>query len=421
MSNKIQSVRGMNDILPDTIHHWQRLEKTFANLLDSYGFSEIRTPIVESTALFKRSIGEVTDIVEKEMYTFADRNSDSLSLRPENTASIVRAIIEHGLLQTRQKLWYQGPMFRHERPQKGRYRQFHQLGCEAFGMQGPGIDAEVIAIGCRLWRTLGLKNIELQINSLGTIEARNTYKTVLVKFLSLHKDILDDDSLRRLDTNPLRILDSKNQDVQNLLKDAPDLSEYLDDESTEHFAGLCELLDSVNIKYTINPQLVRGLDYYGKTVFEWVSTELGAQGTICAGGRYDGMVEHIGGKQPTPGVGFALGIERILDLLQQQELELTKAPPDIYLVLVGDKAQIAGIQLVEKLHDARSDISIISNHDGGSFKSQFKRADKSGARYALILGEDELEKQVVGIKNLIDNVQQEAIALDTIHDWIKTV
>lgn len=421
MSNKIQSVRGMNDILPDDIYLWQYVEQTFAALLDSYGYREIRTPLVEPTGLFKRSIGEVTDIVEKEMYTFSDKNGDSLSLRPENTASIVRALIEHGKLQSRHKLWYQGPMFRHERPQKGRYRQFHQLGCEAFGMQGPGIDAEIIILSARLWQKLGIKNVKLELNSLGTIESRNLYKDALVKFFKNREAELDADSKRRLDSNPLRILDSKNPDMQDLIADAPSLSDYLDGESAEHFAELCRILETIGIEYTINPRLVRGLDYYGKTVFEWMTTELGAQGTICAGGRYDSMVEHLGGKNTTPAVGFALGLERILALLKAQNIEPIKHNPDIYLVMVGDKAQAAGLALAEKLHDTRPDLTIISNHDGGSFKAQFKRADKSGARYALILGEDEIKNQIAGVKDLLNNEQLPAVDFEKIPDWLQNI
>jgi len=421
MNNKIQSVRGMNDILPAEIHLWQYVEQTFAGLVSSYGYTEIRTPIVEPTGLFKRSIGEVTDIVEKEMYTFPDRNGDSLSLRPENTASIVRAIIENGMLQSQQKLWYQGPMFRHERPQKGRYRQFHQLGCEAFGMQGPSIDTEIIAMSSRLWQLLGIRNVKLQLNSLGTIGARNSYKEALVSFLSAHKTQLDEDSKRRLNSNPLRILDSKNPDVKELLNLAPAIKDYLDPESAEHFNLLCQMLDALEIKYYLNPHLVRGLDYYGKTVFEWTSNELGAQDTICAGGRYDGMVENLGGKLATPAVGFALGLERILVLLETQNIAPAKTRPDIYLILAGDKAQTAGIKLAEKLHAARDDLTIISNHNGGNFKSQFKRADKANARYALILGDDEIQKHKVGIKDLTENQQLPDVELAAITDWILSI
>lgn len=416
MSKPLQAIRGMNDILPEQTPLWRYFEGTVANLLDGYGYRQIRMPIVEFTELFKRSIGEVTDIVEKEMYTFDDRNGDSLTLRPEGTASCVRAVLEHGISGGGQvqKLWYNGPMFRHERPQKGRYRQFHQIGVEVFNLDGPDIDAELIVLTWRLWGLLGLREVvKLELNSLGTSEARARYRDALVTFLSARIEQLDEDSQRRLKTNPLRILDSKNPDTQALLVDAPKLADYLDDESREHFAGLTARLDAAGIPYVINPKLVRGLDYYCKTVFEWVTDQLGAQGTVCAGGRYDGLVEQMGGK-PTPGVGFAMGIERLVLLIES----LDKVPAelarqiDVYLCAFGEAAELAAVPLAERLRDQIPGLRLQVNAGAGSFKSQLKKADKSGALYALVLGEDELARGVVACKPLRGQGEQLDFALD---------
>ncbi len=408
MANIIQAVRGMNDILPGDTPYWQRLEAEIRAVLAQYGYREIRFPIVEKTELFKRSIGEVTDIVEKEMYTFEDRNGDSLSLRPEGTACCVRAGIQHSLLtnQQVQRLWYMGPMFRHERPQKGRYRQFHQVGVEAFGMGGPDLDAELILMSARLWRRLGLDGLELQINSLGTSEARAVYRDRLVAYFSEHRDQLDADSLRRLESNPLRILDSKNPDMRALVEAAPKLSDYLDEDSREHFDSLCGLLDAAGLSYTVNPCLVRGLDYYSRTVFEWVTDQLGAQGTVCAGGRFDVLVEQLGGK-PTPAAGFAVGLERLLELVREQLQP--QHLPHAYLVLVGEAAQAEGLVLAERLREAQPGLRLVTHCGGGSFKSQFKRADKSGARVALVLGEDEVAQGTVGVKYLREDREQETL------------
>lgn len=413
----IQAVRGMNDILPGDTPYWQRLEAEIRGVLAQYGYREIRFPVVEKTELFKRSIGEVTDIVEKEMYTFEDRNGDSLTLRPEGTACCVRAGIQHSLLSNQQvqRLWYMGPMFRHERPQKGRYRQFHQVGVETFGMGGPDLDAELILISARLWQCLGLDGLVLQINSLGTAAARAVYREKLVAYFNRHREQLDADSLRRLESNPLRILDSKNPQLRALVAAAPKLSEYLDDESREHFDTLCGLLDAAGVRYTINPCLVRGLDYYSRTVFEWVTDRLGAQGTVCAGGRFDVLVEQLGGK-PAPAAGFAIGLERLLalvrDQLQPQYL------PHAYLVLVGQAAQAQGLVLAEKLRDAQPGLRLVTHCGGGSFKSQFKRADKSGAQVALVLGEDEVAQGTVGLKYLRENREQEIVSQEVLAEHL---
>lgn len=403
----IQAIRGMNDILPDETPEWRHLEEVVRQLLDAYGYREIRMPIVEKTELFKRSIGEVTDIVEKEMYTFEDRNGDLLTLRPEGTAGCVRAGIENGLLHNQvQRLWYRGPMFRHERPQKGRYRQFHQIGVEVFGLEGPDIDAEHILMTARLWRMLGLADsVELQLNSLGSIASRSAYRATLMEYLWHHVDELDEDSRRRLESNPLRILDSKNPEMRGLIEAAPKLIEHLDEESKVHFDTLCAILDSAGVNYTINPCLVRGLDYYGKTVFEWVTDKLGAQGTVCAGGRFDGLVEQLGGK-PTPAVGFAMGVERLVSLLEAEQVPQEQYRPHAYLVLVGDAAQQQGLVLAERLRDALPLLRLETHCGGGSFKSQFKKADKSGARLALILGEEEVGNATVGIKFLREEAEQ---------------
>lgn len=410
MAEKIQAVRGMNDILPDSTPHWQKLESVLRQLMGSYGYSEIRMPVVEKTHLFKRSIGEVTDIVEKEMYTFEDRNGESLTLRPEGTASCVRAGIEHGLLYNQeQRLWYMGPMFRHERPQKGRYRQFYQLGVETFGVGTPDVDAELILMTARLWKKIGIHDsVRLEINSLGSNEARSNYRDKLVEFLLPLKDQLDEDSQRRLETNPLRILDSKNPDVQKLVKDAPKLSDHLDDESKQHFERLCQILDTNNIPYTVNTNLVRGLDYYNRTVFEWITDKLGAQGTICAGGRYDGLTEQLGG-HATPASGFAMGLERIVALIEEMETEETPLA-DVYMVALGDQAELSATQLAEQLRDVWPDIKVRMNCGAGNFKKQFKRADKSGAKIALVIGEQEVQDGTVGVKYLREHKEQLVIS-----------
>lgn len=408
MSQKIQAIRGMHDILPADTPLWQRLESVARDVFAQYGYQEIRMPIVEQTALFKRSIGEVTDIVEKEMYTFEDRNGDSLTLRPEGTASCVRAGLENGLLHNQvQRLWYQGPMFRHERPQKGRYRQFHQIGVECFGMSGAAIDAELILLSHRIWQALGLSSeLQLQLNTLGTAEERLAYREQLVAYFSQHLDVLDEDSLRRLNSNPLRILDSKNPAMQALNDAAPKLLDVLGEESRAHFDRLRELLDQAGVAYQVNPRLVRGLDYYCHTVFEWVTESLGAQGTVCAGGRYDGLVEQLGGRA-TPAVGFALGLERLILMLQQQAQ--TAETPDVYVISQNQTAESVAFQLAETLRDQLPGLQVIVHCGGGSLKSQFKKADKTGARMALVLGEEELEKQLVGIKFLReDQPQQQA-------------
>ncbi|BEM78987.1 histidine--tRNA ligase [Serratia marcescens] len=408
MAKNIQAIRGMNDYLPEETALWQRIEGTLKQVLGSYGYSEIRLPIVEQTPLFKRAIGEVTDVVEKEMYTFEDRNGESLTLRPEGTAGCVRAGIEHGLLYNQeQRLWYIGPMFRYERPQKGRYRQFHQLGAEVFGLQGPDIDAELILLTARWWKALGIaEHVKLELNSIGSLEARANYRDALVAFLEQHVEVLDEDCKRRMYSNPLRVLDSKNPEVQALLNDAPRLSEYLDEGSRAHFAGLCELLAQAGIPYTVNERLVRGLDYYNRTVFEWVTTSLGAQGTVCAGGRYDGLVEQLGGRA-TPAVGFAMGLERLVLLVQAVNPEF-KAPSaiDVYVISSGSGTQSAAMQLAEQVRDAAPQLKLMTNYGGGNFKKQITRADKWGARIALILGESEVAAQQVVVKDLRSGEQE---------------
>ncbi|MEQ5287414.1 MULTISPECIES: histidine--tRNA ligase [Providencia] len=409
MGKNIQAIRGMNDYLPADTRVWQKIEATLKNILQGYGFSEIRTPIVEQTPLFRRAIGEVTDVVEKEMYTFNDRNDESLTLRPENTAGCVRAGIEHGLLYNQeQRLWYLGPMFRYERPQKGRYRQFHQLGAEVFGLAGPDIDAEVILMTARWWKALGIsEHVTLELNSIGSLEARANYRESLVAFLEQHKDKLDEDCKRRMYTNPLRVLDSKNQDVQTLLNDAPELFDYLDVESREHFDGLCKLLEAAGVQYRVNQRLVRGLDYYNRTVFEWVTTALGSQGTVCAGGRYDGLVEQLGGRA-TPAVGFAMGMERMVLLVQEVNPEFTAdaSVADVYLASFGENSQQAAILVAEKVRDALPTLRLMTNHGGGNFKKQLARADKQGAKIALILGEDEIQNNQATLKDLRTGVQE---------------
>lgn len=408
MAKNIQAIRGMNDYLPADTVVWQRIEGILKQVLASYGYSEIRLPLVEQTPLFKRAIGEVTDVVEKEMYTFDDRNGESLTLRPEGTAGCVRAGVEHGLLYNQeQRLWYMGPMFRYERPQKGRYRQFHQMGVEVFGLQGPDIDAELIMMTARWWKALGIADhVSLELNSIGSLEARAAYRDALVAFLEQHKDVLDDDCKRRMYSNPLRVLDSKNPDVQTLLNDAPTLADHLDDDSRTHFQGLCALLDDAGIAYTINQRLVRGLDYYNRTVFEWVTTSLGSQGTVCGGGRYDGLVEQLGGRA-TPAVGFAMGMERLVLLVQavNPEFEPTRIV-DVYVIASGQGVQSDAMQLAEKLRDAAPQLKLMTNFGGGNFKKQFARADKWGARVALVLGEDEVAANQVVVKDLRNGEQQ---------------
>ena len=420
MAKSIQAIRGMNDILPEQTPYWQYVENSFRQLMQSYGYQEIRMPIVESTALFKRSIGEVTDIVEKEMYTFEDRNGDSLTLRPEGTASCVRAAMQHGLLHNQiQRLWYSGPMFRHERPQKGRYRQFHQFGVEAFGLDGPDVDAELILMSNRLWQKLGMSDdVSLELNSLGSAETRQQYRKILVEYFSAHEAELDDDSKRRLQTNPLRILDSKNPAMQKLNENAPKLMDHLDAESKQDFEALCNILNDAGVSYKINPRLVRGLDYYSKTVFEWVTDKLGAQGTICAGGRFDGLVEQLGGKA-TPAIGFALGLERLIELLEIPENVQRENNLNVYLVLMGEQALSKGLPLAEQWRNEISGLKLQVNCGGGSIKSQMKKADKSGAGLAFILGDDELEKNVITVKFLREKKEQEVIGLSQITDYLK--
>lgn len=422
MANTIQAIRGMNDCLPTDSPLWQKVESTIKQVISAYGYSEVRMPIVEQTNLFSRAIGEVTDVVEKEMYTFEDRNGDSLTLRPEGTAGCVRAGIENGLLYNQeQRLWYMGPMFRHERPQKGRYRQFHQVGVEVFGLNGPDIDAEMIMMTARLWRELGIsEHVRLELNSIGSLEARANYRDALVAYLEQHQEVLDEDCKRRMYTNPLRVLDSKNPDIQAILGDAPKLSSYLDDESKQHFAGLCELLDSAGIEYQVNERLVRGLDYYNRTVFEWITQSLGAQGTVCGGGRYDGLVEQLGGKA-TPAVGFAMGLERLVLLLDTLGLNQVRRGVDVYLVTAGEGTMMAGMKLAEQLREAVPGLRIMTHFGGGNFKKQFKRADKVGAAVALVLGENEVEQSTVVVKDLIGGEQNTVAQADVVAQLIELV
>lgn len=414
MSTTIKAVRGMHDILPLQSPRWQHLEASIRRVVDAYGYDEIRMPAVESTELFKRTIGEATDIVSKEMYTFDDRNGDSLTLRPEGTAGCVRACIENGLLHNQmQRLWYSGPMFRHERPQKGRYRQFYQTGVEAYGLEGPDIDAELIIMTARLWRELGLEGLELQLNSLGTPAVRAAHREQLVAYLSDHRDQLDSESLVRLEKNPLRILDSKNPAMQAVIEAAPQLLDYLDGESRDHFEALKVLLDAAGVEYRLNPRLVRGLDYYQKTVFEWVTRDLGAQGTVCAGGRYDGLIEQLGGRM-TPAIGFAMGMERLLALLEDRGVVPTNAAPHAYLLLVGDSAARQGLLLAEQIRDALPSLKLRTHCGGGSLKSQMKKADRSGAALALLVGDDEVAERRITVKHLREELPQIAIGFDAI-------
>lgn len=402
MTEKLQAVRGMNDILPKESYQWRLLLEIFAKCLHQYGYKEIKLPIVENTQLFKRTIGEVTDIVEKEMYTFTDLNGESLTLRPEGTAGCVRACLEHGLLHhQQQKLWYCGPMFRHEKPQKGRYRQFHQFGVEVLGIEGTGIELELIAICQRLWKTLGLEHvIKLEVNTLATIDERQQYREKLIRYFKEHDSLLDDDSKKRIEKNPLRILDSKNPEMKALIQQAPKLIDMISEQSRQHFFDFCTGLQTLGIDYTVNPFLVRGLDYYGHTVFEWVTEALGSQGTVCAGGRYDSLVAQIGGK-PTPAIGFAIGIERLLLLHETiSSQSFTDSQPDVFFIAVGDDALAQAIKLAENLRDVQDTLQIIVNTAGGSIKSQFKKADKSHARLAVIIAEDELKQGMASIKDL---------------------
>jgi histidyl-tRNA synthetase len=421
MAKQIQAIRGMKDILPQQTPLWQYLEERVRDVLGRYGYDEIRMPIVEMTELFKRSIGEVTDIVEKEMYTFEDRNGDSLTLRPEGTAGCVRAGLENGLLfnQT-QRLWYQGPMFRHERPQKGRYRQFHQIGVEAYGMPGSDIDLELILITARLWRELGLDGLELQLNTLGTAEERSRYRQRLVDYFRGRFDELDEDSRRRLESNPLRILDTKNPDMAAVVAEAPTLMEHLGEESLAHFGQLRRGLDEAGVAYVLNPRLVRGLDYYSRTVFEWVTDQLGAQGTVCAGGRYDGLVEQLGGRASNA-VGFAMGLERLIALLEMTDIAQRLPGVDLYMIAMGEAAQRRGMQLAESLRDQLPRLRLIVHCGGGSFKSQFKKADKSRARYALVLGDDELARGEVGLKPLREAGEQQQVQLDALSEKLRAM
>ena len=411
MANNIQAIRGMHDVLPEQTPLWQYAEHMIRDVLGAYGYSEIRLPIVEKTELFKRSIGEVTDIVEKEMYTFDDRNGDSLTLRPEGTAGCLRACLEHGLLHNQvHRLWYYGPMYRHERPQKGRYRQFFQLGVETYGMSGPDIDAELILIMDRLWKKLGIRDkVRLQLNSLGTIAERLVYRETLVSYFQEHLDELDEDSLRRLETNPLRILDTKNPAMQQVVANAPELMAYLGDESLKHFNALTATLNDLGISYEINSRLVRGLDYYSKTVFEWVTDELGSQGTVCAGGRYDSLIEQLGGK-PNFAVGFAMGIERLLALIETLGNVPVTRSVDVYMIRVGETAEREGLRLAETIRNEAPGLKLQVNCGGGSFKSQFKKADKSGAEYAIILGDDEVSRGEVSVKSLRSEQEQQTLS-----------
>ncbi|MDB6089413.1 MAG: histidinol dehydrogenase [Gammaproteobacteria bacterium] len=406
MAEQIQPVRGMNDVLPAQIAAWQHLEGTVRDLLTDYGYEEIRVPIVEHTELFKRAIGEFTDVVEKEMYTFTDQGGESLTLRPEATAGVMRAAISNGMLRgARHKLWCIGPMFRHERPQKGRYRQFYQVNVEAIGFPGPDVDAELMAMTARLWRRLGIERVKLNINSLGTPEARRVYREKLVAYFRGHEARLDSDSKRRLEGNPLRILDSKNPEMQEIIAAAPLLTDHLDPESREHFDTLCNTLQDIGVAYEVNPRLVRGLDYYTRTVFEWTTDALGAQDAVCSGGRYDGLIAQLGGES-TPGVGFAMGVERAVELLVQAQRVPPAAAADVYVVVNGARATAAGPGLVERLRDGLPQVRFELNLGGGNFKTQFRRADRSGAALALIIGDDELARGVVAMKPLRQEASQ---------------
>ncbi len=420
MAKTIQAIRGMNDCSPTESLLWQWVEEKVRSVLQTYGYSEVRMPIVESTPLFARAIGEVTDVVSKEMYTFWD-NDEQLTLRPEGTAGCVRAAIEHGwIYNNEQRLWYMGPMFRHERPQKGRYRQFHQVGVEVFGIANPEIDAELILLTARLWKQLGIfDHVTLQLNSIGSLESRQNYRSALVEFLQQHTDLLSEEEKERLVKNPLRILDTKNQVLQEVLNDAPKLLDYLDQESREHFSQLCDLLDAVGIQYEINPKLVRGLDYYNKTVFEWVTSALGAQGTVCGGGRYDGLVEQLGG-HATCSVGFAMGLERLVLLVQEVNKQIVlPSAVDIYVVYFGEKTTLPAFQLAEKIRTELPHLRTMTHCGGGNFKKQFKRADKVGAKFALVIGETEVKTQQVVVKDLVGGAEQLSLALTDVVIYLK--
>ena len=421
MAKTIQAIRGMNDCSPTESPLWQWIEAKVRHVLASYGYSEVRMPIVESTPLFARAIGEVTDVVSKEMYTFWD-NDEQLTLRPEGTAGCVRAAIERGwIYNNEQRLWYMGPMFRHERPQKGRYRQFHQAGVEVFGIANPEIDAELIILTARLWKELGIdQHVSLQLNSIGSLEARANYRSALVAFLENHQDLMSDEEKERLVKNPLRILDTKNEALQEVLNGAPKLLDYLDDESREHFNQLCGLLDAMGVKYEINPKLVRGLDYYNKTVFEWVTSALGAQGTVCGGGRYDGLVEQLGG-HATQGVGFAMGLERLVLLVQEvnKEIALPQAV-DLYLVYAGEGTTLNAFQIAEQIRTELPQVRVMTHCSGGKFQKQFKRADKIEAKYALVIGESEVQAKTVVVKDLRNGAEQITISQADLINTLKT-
>ena len=417
---KIQAITGMKDLLPEETPLWEKVEGILRETVESYGYSEIRMPILEKTDLFVRSIGEVTDVVEKEMYSFEDVGGDKLSLRPEGTAGCVRACNEHGIIHNQERrLWYMGPMFRHEKPQKGRYREFHQFGIEVFGLTGPDIDAEILMLTNRIWQKFGISDhVKLELNSLGSAEERKQYRSRLVSFLEEHKDVLDEDSKRRMYTNPLRVLDSKNEAVQELLEDAPKLSDFFGEETKAHFSGLRQLLDEAGIRYEINDRLVRGLDYYNYTVFEWVTDLLGAQSTICGGGRYDGLVEQLGG-QPSPAVGCAIGLERFMLVAEAVGQQQSRGPVDVYFCSMGENARRRSFQIAEKLRTDIRGLRLMMNCGDGAFKKQFKKADKSGAKYALVLGDDELSKGIVAVKDLRNDGNQQEIALDDLAGFLK--
>jgi histidyl-tRNA synthetase len=419
MSKAIQAVRGMNDLLAEQLPYWRMIERAARELFSDYGYQEIRLPLVERAELFQRSIGEHTDIVEKEIYVFDDRGGDRLSLRPEATAGVVRAAIEHGLLHNqKQRLWTLGPMFRHERPQQGRYRQFHQIDCEAFGFSGPDIDVEMMQLSARLWRKLGIRDVRLVVNSLGTPASRQRYRSVLVSYLAGRRAELDDDSLRRLETNPLRVLDSKNPALQAVIREAPRLIDHLDPESEAHFARFRELLSASGIAHEVDSRLVRGLDYYTRTVFEWRSTALGSQDAVCSGGRYDGLVEQMGG-DAIPAIGWALGIERLVSLMQAAGVAAPEAMPAVYLALAGERAQGPGLVLAERLRDALPGAGVLVNLDGGSLKAQMKRADRSGAIVALIVGDEELGREVAAVKWLREEAAQQEWRWDELPERLR--
>lgn len=423
MSKQLQAIRGMNDILPEQTPSWQYLEQQVRSVVSSYGYQEIRVPVAESSAVFSRGIGAGTDVIEKEMYSFEDRNGEQLSLRPEATAGVVRAGIQHGLLYNQvQRLWTFGQMFRYERPQKGRYRQFHQFSIEAYGMASADIDAEIILMTARLWKTLRLMpHVRLELNTIGTLEERSRYRAALVNYLKDFEAELDEDSRRRLTINPLRILDSKDRNTQAIVANAPILLDFLEAESKAHFEQLCQILNAAGVSYVVNPRLVRGLDYYSRTVFEWITESLGAQGTVCAGGRYDTLVEILGGK-PTPAIGFAMGVERLVLLLETLNLvpDSVSNAVDINVVAVGERANSAVLPLVETLRDAAPELKVLVNCGGGSFKAQMKRADRSGAACALILGDDELDAGVVTVKPLRTNAEQQSVAMAELANYLLT-